>query len=124
MEKAFFKLVAVLLVGSFICSSYGSVLCYGHDGQIRIEPVLHDHCEHSEESAEHGSAFSETCKPCVDVIVGNHIQPVRFKKTVLHDGVIFTGYTVGMIVQSQSASADGYESFSFFAPLNSIRLLI
>ena len=40
MIKIMRKLVCVVFVGAVLCSGYGSVLCYGQDGHIAIEPVF------------------------------------------------------------------------------------
>ena len=52
-------------------------LCYGQDGHLKVEPIIHSHCSHfagfhstkKEVSFTELNAFSEThdCKPCVDV---------------------------------------------------------
>ena len=65
------KLVCIVLVGAVSLSCSSGVLCYGDDGHVAIELLLHDHCGHSghEDDSSHRESehpvfvISDACSP-------------------------------------------------------------
>jgi hypothetical protein len=127
MKTYLLKLVIIVLIGSVACCGYGTVICFGHDGHIQIEPALHDHCGHSAKDAGHPEQWqseADACCPCVDVLIGDQLEPVRLKKPVQSDALCF------IVIQKDSNAVlgdtmapDKAETFSFFTPLKTIILL-
>ncbi|MHC5199468.1 MAG: hypothetical protein ACYSO1_05055 [Planctomycetota bacterium] len=126
------KLVCIVLVGAVSLSCSSGVLCYGDDGHVAIELMLHDHCGHSghEDDSSHRESehpvfvISDACSPCTDVLMGQEREPVRKQQSnpcgqaeavaVLGDVLTACGCKDACIIPDQTP---------FFTPLKSIVLL-
>ncbi len=74
-KKCFVVLICFLIVGN---SAHGVMLCFGSDGQIRIESAFHERCDdpacsqHRDQkqlSYQSDPIKDKNCEPCVDLPV-------------------------------------------------------
>ncbi len=72
-KKCMVVLICLLIIGNL---AQGTVLCFGADGHVEIEPAFHNHCDHpvhsdasdqNEHSDEVGHEKGKHCEPCVDI---------------------------------------------------------
>jgi hypothetical protein len=127
MHKIVSKFVRFSLILAVTFSSYGNVLCYGSDGHVAIEPLFHNHCGHDEhehdENQGRDSVCLNSCSPCQDVLIRNDLEPARMKNSVSFCNFHFSNSVSKEITSCFAIRIAQYEISSFFAPLNSIRLL-
>lgn len=74
-KKYMFVLICLLIIGNL---ARGTVLCFGADGHVELEPVFHNHCDHpvhsdasvqNQHSHETSHEKGKHCQPCVDVAI-------------------------------------------------------
>ncbi|NIP25794.1 MAG: hypothetical protein GWN67_12320 [Phycisphaerae bacterium] len=82
-------LICLLIIGNL---TQGTVLCFGADGHVELEPAFHNHCDHlvhlhasgqNQHSHEPGHEKSEHCAPCVDIPISAGLTKIShtFKLT-------------------------------------------
>jgi hypothetical protein len=66
-------IICLLIIGNL---AQGTVLCFGADGHVELEPAFHKHCDHlvhyhaseqNQHSHEPGHEKGKHCEPCVDI---------------------------------------------------------
>ncbi len=72
-KKCMVVLICLLIIGNL---AQGTVLCFGADGHVELEPAFHKHCDHpvhchdsdqNQHSHEAGHEKGKHCEPCVDI---------------------------------------------------------
>jgi len=72
-KKCIVMLICLLIIGNL---AQGTVLCFGADGHVELEPAFHNHCDHPfhSDASDQNQHFHEAdhekskhCKPCVDI---------------------------------------------------------
>lgn len=128
--------VTILLIGLFFFSTIsgiGSVLCYGSDGHIALEPAVHHHCDCAGEDSSHHSEdmiiAAEGHGHCVDVAVGVDAlisveKSIRFSVVeVLKANPLLPSFSFQNASTIKSGTVDSEPLPSFFGPLGVIILL-
>ncbi|MHC4087086.1 MAG: hypothetical protein ACYSU5_18035 [Planctomycetota bacterium] len=74
-KKCMVVLICLLIIGNL---AQGTVLCFGADGHVELEPAFHNHCDHpvhyhasekNQHSHEADHEKGKHCEPCVDIPV-------------------------------------------------------
>lgn len=125
------KLVRITLILTLIFNGCGSVLCYGNDGHIAVEPIFHNHCDHDHEHkhenrTEHEDIethLKDKCSPCVDILISTDVGPIRTQLQPLHNESLLNGVVVNSIDSLGTTNTHREDIFSFFRPLKTIVLL-
>ena len=129
-------LILVLMCFSPISSLF-TVICYGSDGHIAVEPILHNHCDcheseggsHQKDSSESGIDFSSQHSHCKDTLAASDLATsVRknFKPQlakVLAQSLYQKSVYDHTISSFRNTLLWNTEFSSFFTPLESVILL-
>ncbi len=134
-KKCMVVLICLLIIGNL---AQGTVLCFGADGHVELEPAFHKHCDHpvhshasdqNQHSHEAGHEKCKHCEPCVDIPISfglEKISPVAkqlnstffvpaTKAIVLTDNLDFSAYKL---------ISKTFVDTSYFTPLRTVILLV
>jgi len=134
-EKIITLLIAVMCV-SLISGSF-TVICYGSDGHIAVEPILHNHCDchkseessHQENYSDSSVAFESDHSHCKDTLVMSGIAISVRNKVKLQLVKILEQNLYQKLVSDHMTSSFRHpflgdtELSSFFTPLETVILL-
>lgn len=132
----------ITLLIALLCFSLRSglftVICYGADGHIAVEPALHDHCECPEsdgssrqkDSSESSIGFSSDHSHCKDTLAASSLV-ISFQKNIKTQlDKAFEQNLYQKSLPGHPTSSFGYpnswdtELSSFFMPLRTVILLV
>jgi hypothetical protein len=132
--------VTIMLTGLMFFSSisgFFTVICYGSDGHIAVEPLVHNHCEcpepdkssHQKDSSEHCAGFSSDHGHCKDTPAMSSVVISVRKNNKLRLVKVFVQGLYQKSVSNHIKSSFSYllswdtELSSFFTPLRTVILL-
>ena len=127
--------ITILLLGLFFSPLTGflTVLCHGSDGHTAVEPVIHNHCECPETSAqgelaEFSIEFSADHGHCTDsagtlnIIVATQ-KKTRHSTSKIVIGNFFLKSDLSHIWSVYGLTLRNQEFSSFYTPLRTVILL-
>ena len=133
------KVISLLIALLCISSTSGSftVICYGSDGHISVEPIFHDHCDcpesgvdsHQQDSSKTGVGLSSDHSHCTDTPTTSSVVISVRKNIKPQPAKIFVQGISQKLISNHMASSFRYpiswytELSSFFAPLRTVILL-
>jgi hypothetical protein len=134
-RKCIVLLICLVVVGNL---AQGTVLCFGADGHIELEPAFHEHCDHpvhsrasdqNQPSYETGHEKGEHCKPCVDVPISfglAKISPVtkQLNPTYLVPATNVIVLTDNLDFSAYNLISNTFVDTSYFTPLRTVILLV
>jgi hypothetical protein len=133
-KKCVVALIYLVVIGNL---TQGTVLCFGADGHVELEPAFHEHCDHpvhshasdqKQHSHEAGHEKGKHCEPCVDIPISfglakispvtKQLNPTFFVPAtnviVLTDNLDFSAYNL---------ISNTFVDTSYFTPLRTVILL-
>lgn len=130
------KTIIILLIGMIfwsLMSGHSTVICYGADGHIAVEPAVHNHCSGLETdtiSLEQGELYvSESHGHCTDsAAISNILGPIRKNGDFAQDisvlsSCIHTAITTHTPSIFREYAISDLHFSSFHTPLQTIVLL-
>lgn len=128
-------LVCLLIAGN---SVHGTVLCFGTDGHVEIEPTFHERCNdpaHSKHTEQKQPSYqvnhveNEHCRPCLDFPISTGL--VKIARTPKQLNRAFSAPATTVIAPADQFNLSAYNSASisfgaapYFVPLGTVVLLI
>jgi hypothetical protein len=128
-------LICLLIIGNL---AQGTVLCFGADGHVGLEPAFHKHCDHpvhyhasdqNQHSHEAGHEKGKHCEPCVDIPISiglakishmpkqsNPTSPVPAANVIADTDKI--NYSAFHLISNRSVDT------SYFTPLRTVIMLV
>ncbi len=134
-KKCVIVLICLLMFGNL---AHGAVLCFGSDGQIKIESAFHERCDdpaHSQ-STDQIQLFYQSdhvndkhCEPCVDIPIS--ISLAKISRVPKQLNSTFPAPATNVIVLANKFDLSAYNSASsafdaapYFTSLCTVILLI
>ena len=134
-KKCFVVLICFLMFGNL---ARGAVLCFGSDGQIKIESAFHERCDdpaHSQAADQKQLSYQsdhiidENCEPCVDVPI--YIGLAKISRVSKQLNSTFPAPAAKVIVladkfnlSAYNSASSAFDATSYFTPLSTVILLI
>ena len=129
-------LLIALMCFSPISGSF-TVICYGSDGHVVVEPIFHNHCDCSEteevsqhkDSGESGIDFSNDDSHCKDTLIASSVVISVRKDNKPRLAKVFVQGLYQKTISDQISSSFKHpllwytELSSFFSPLRTVILL-
>ena len=133
-KKCFVVLICFLIVGN---SAHGVMLCFGSDGQIKIESAFHEQCDdpacsqHRDQkqlSYQSDPIKDKNCKPCVDLPVSISLAKISRVSKQLNS--IFSTVTNEIVLANKfnlsayNSASNTFDATSYFTSLSTVILIV
>jgi hypothetical protein len=127
-------LICLLIIGNL---AQGTVLCFGADGHVELEPAFHKRCGHPVHyrASDQNQHFSEAghekvkhCQPCVDIPISIGLAKISHISKQLNPTSPFPAANVIADTDKTNCSAfhlisNTFIDTSYFTPLRTVILL-
>ena len=134
-KKCFVVLICLLMFGN---SAHGVMLCFGSDGQIKIESAFHERCDdpacsqHRDQkqlSYQSDPIKDKNCEPCVDLPVSISLAKISRVSKQLNS--TFSAPATNAVVLANKSNLSAYNSASntfgatsYFTSLRTVILIV
>jgi hypothetical protein len=133
-KKLMVVLICLLIIGNL---AQGTVLCFGADGHVELEPAFHKHCDHrvhyhasvqNQHSHEPGHEKGKHCEPCVDIPISASLAKISHTFKQLKTTSPAPAANVIADIDNINCSAfdlisNTSDDTSYFTPLRTVILL-
>ena len=134
-KKCMVVLICLLIIGNL---AQGTVLCFGADGHVELEPAFHKHCDHpvhyhasdkNQHSHEAGHEKGKHCEPCVDIPISIGLAKISHMPEQVIASFLFPAANVIADTDKTNCSAfhlisNTFVDTSYFTPLRTVILLV
>jgi hypothetical protein len=133
-KKCMVVLICLLIIGNL---AQGTVLCFGTDGHVELEPAFHNHCDHpvhtdtsdqNQHSHEDGHEKGKHCEPCVDIPISIGLTKTSY--TPKQSNPISPVPAANVITDTDKINCSAFDLISntsddtsYFTPLRTVILL-
>ena len=133
-KKCAVVFICLLIIGNL---ARGTVLCFGTDGHVELEPVFHRHCDdpvHSHASVQNQPSYETShekgkhCEPCVDIPITIGLAKISHMPEQVIASFLFPAANV--IADTDKINCSAFHLISntsvdtsYFTPLRTVILL-